>query len=67
MASIRGGVTNKMSFYLCAIGAYLFVISDTLIALEKFYVPMLMADVIIMATYISAQYLIVRGVLIHKS
>ena len=67
LASIRGQVTSKMSYYLVMIGAYLFVISDSLIALDRFYMPIHQGDVFIMTTYISAQLLIVRGVLIHKN
>lgn len=67
LASIRRHVTNEMSFYLVLAGAILFVISDTLIAFNKFYVPLILGNVFIMTTYILAQLLIVRGVLIHKN
>ncbi len=67
MASIRGRVTSISSYYLVVIGAYLFVISDSLIALERFHTPLYQGGVFIMTTYISAQLLIVRGVLIHKN
>jgi len=67
LASIRRHVTSEMSFYLVLAGAILFVISDTLIALDKFYVPLILGNVFILTTYILAQLLIVRGVLIHKN
>ena len=67
MASIRKGVTNTLSYYLVFGGAILFVTSDTLIAFDKFYNPIVHSDVMIMTTYIAAQLLIVRGVLIHRS
>ncbi|MBV6642209.1 MAG: lysoplasmalogenase [Cyclobacteriaceae bacterium] len=67
MASIRKGVTSTLSFYLVFGGAILFVISDSLIAFDKFYNPIVHSDVMIMTTYIAAQLLIVRGVLIHQS
>ncbi len=67
VACIRGPVTSKNSYYLVVIGAILFVISDSLIAFNKFYAPLIQGDVMIMATYIVAQLLLVRGVLIHGS
>lgn len=44
-------------------GAILFVCSDSVIALNKFYFPIQLSTFIIMATYIIAQYLIVTGIL----
>ncbi|MEQ8553365.1 MAG: lysoplasmalogenase [Cyclobacteriaceae bacterium] len=67
LASIRRHVTSEMSFYLVLAGAILFVFSDTLIAFNKFYVPLILGNVFIMTTYILAQLLIVRGVLMHKN
>jgi uncharacterized membrane protein YhhN len=43
-------------------GALLFLISDSLIALDRFYVPIPWSGVWIMATYLSGQYLIIRGI-----
>ena len=45
------------------IGAILFVLSDTMIAFNKFYEPIPMARIWIMATYISGQGFIIWGVL----
>lgn len=42
-------------------GAVLFVLSDSLLALNKFYHPFPMAGISIMVTYILAQYLITKG------
>lgn len=42
-------------------GALFFVLSDSLLAVNKFYQPLAYAGVFIMLTYCLAQYLIVRG------
>lgn len=44
-------------------GAFAFVISDSLLAIDKFYSEFPGAPVLIMLTYIIAQYLIVSGVI----
>jgi uncharacterized membrane protein YhhN len=54
---------NSLSFYLVFAGAFLFVISDSLIAVNKFGYPFSFSGIAIMTTYIAAQYLIVAGVL----
>ena len=48
-------------WFLC--GALAFVLSDSLLALDKFYQPLSFAGVLIMLTYCAAQYGIVRGYL----
>lgn len=45
------------------IGAIAFVSSDSLLAFNKFYSPIVMSSVLIMTTYLIAQYLIVVGIL----
>lgn len=52
---------NQSSFYLVLAGAILFVVSDSLIAINKFSFPFKLSGVLIMSTYIVAQYLIVTG------
>lgn len=47
---------------LIATGAFLFVISDSVIALNKFYTPVPYDHWIVMITYIAAQFLIIHGV-----
>ena len=44
-----------------AAGALLFVLSDTVLAINKFYYPFMEAGIIIMITYSAAQLLIVQG------
>ena len=43
------------------VGAGLFMISDTVLAINKFDSPTLYGGLVIMGTYIAAQYFIVRG------
>jgi uncharacterized membrane protein YhhN len=59
----RYGKVSRLSFILVLAGAVLFVISDSLIALNKFGFPFVFSGVAVMTTYIAAQYLIVTGVL----
>ena len=54
---------NKPAGRLMLAGVLLFVISDSLLALNKFYQPFFGAGVMIMLTYIMAQLLIVTGAL----
>lgn len=49
------------SFQLVLFGALLFMISDSMIAINKFYEPFSWASLGIMLTYITSQYLIARG------
>jgi uncharacterized membrane protein YhhN len=65
-ALFRFGKTSASSFALVFGGAILFMISDSLIAINKFLEPLSMAGMWIMVTYIAAQYLIVTGLLKHK-
>lgn len=53
---------TKASLFL-VVGAMLFVISDSMIALNKFHEPQTIYPVAIMVTYILAQYLIYRFVI----
>ncbi len=55
--------TNPKSYRLVLIGAILFIISDSFIAVNKFAYNIPQSSVWIMATYIAAQYLIVAGML----
>jgi uncharacterized membrane protein YhhN len=54
-------ITNRTSYITVLIGSILFVISDSLIAFNKFYAPLPMSTIWIMSTYGIAQYLIVTG------
>ncbi len=52
---------NKKAAWLFVTGALLFVLSDSLLAINKFYQPFAYAGVWIMLTYCAAQYNIVTG------
>ncbi|OJJ14761.1 hypothetical protein BKI52_41750 [marine bacterium AO1-C] len=57
----RKGTTSTMSYQYIFFGALIFIVSDACIAINKFVTPLPQAGLIIMVTYITAQYLIVRG------
>ena len=56
---------KKVSFYLILAGAILFVISDSVIAYNKFVHQFDTSGIVIMSTYVIAQYLIVAGYIIQ--
>lgn len=66
VALFRFGRTGSTSFAMVFGGAILFMMSDSLIAINKFLEPLLYAHFWIMLTYISAQFLIVKGLLRHS-
>jgi uncharacterized membrane protein YhhN len=45
------------------LGAIVFVSSDSILAFNKFYQPVMRSSFLIMVTYLAAQYLIVSGIL----
>jgi uncharacterized membrane protein YhhN len=57
----RKDKVNVASFYMVLAGAVLFVISDSTIAVNKFSHHFDFSGIVIMVTYIVAQYLIVSG------
>ncbi len=57
--------TNQSSFNYVIIGAAFFILSDSLIAINKFHTPFKWAGFLIMLTYIIAQFLIVIGLMKH--
>lgn len=62
-AAKRFGKASKQSFTLVLLGAITFMISDSLLAINKFYAPINHADLLIMATYLTGQFLIIRGIM----
>ncbi|TVR78860.1 MAG: lysoplasmalogenase [Chitinophagaceae bacterium] len=62
----RKGVSTSFSFTYIFIGSILFIISDTIIAVNKFYTDVYLSEFFIMLTYISAQFFIVSGSLRQK-
>jgi len=67
LAHKRRGATTIISFSLVSTGAFLFVISDSLIAVNKFAFEVPASHLLIMSSYIAAQYLIIQGLLKHQS
>jgi len=52
---------NRQSFLLVLAGAILFVVSDSMIAVNRFTQPFELARIAIMSSYITSQYLIAVG------
>ncbi|WP_448634226.1 lysoplasmalogenase [Pedobacter panaciterrae] len=61
MAAFRNMRVNKISFNLILFGAIFFLISDSTLAYNKFVKGFDLAGLLIMATYMIAQYLITIG------
>lgn len=62
-ALMRDQDSPDRSYLLVAIGSVFFLLSDSMIALDKFVTDIPLGDILIMATYLIAQYLIVEGLL----
>ncbi|WP_178984240.1 lysoplasmalogenase [Winogradskyella helgolandensis] len=62
-AYLRKDKVNILSYGLVFLGALFFLISDSILALNKFYEPLAYSNISIMVTYALAQYLIVIGIL----
>jgi len=65
-ALFRAGRTKTISFLMVFAGAVLFMISDSLLAINKFVASIVGAGFWIMLVYILAQFLIVEGLIRHK-
>ncbi|MES2731054.1 MAG: lysoplasmalogenase [Bacteroidota bacterium] len=61
----RSGRCSAYSFRLIFSGAMLFIVSDSVLAVDKFIAAVPVSSVIIMTTYSLAQYLIVLGSVAH--
>ncbi len=62
----RKNMVNTNSFHMVFIGAILFIISDSWIAINLFYKPFEFARIAIMTTYILAQLMIAKGILTFR-
>ena len=63
LAFLRKERVTYNSYNLVFYGAIFFIISDSLLALNRFYEPLFLSNIWIMFTYSLAQYLIVMGIL----
>lgn len=59
----RVSTTSGQQFIM---GALLFVVSDSLLAINKFYQPFVMSSLLIMLTYCGAQFFLVKGFVSNK-
>lgn len=66
MAVNRYGRVNSLSYKLTFYGSLLFVLSDSLLAVDRFMYTFHGSGIVIMATYMAAQYLITLGGLERK-
>jgi uncharacterized membrane protein YhhN len=64
-ALMRLGRTNTPSFAVAFLGACLFLVSDSVLAINKFHHTISGAGFIIMVSYMAAQYFIIDGFLKH--
>lgn len=65
-AALRYGRTNLKSFNWVLMGAIFFIISDAILAYNKFVERLEIGELLVMATYMVAQYLIAMGTAIRK-
>lgn len=64
-ALFRYGFTTPSGFWMVFCGALLFMISDGVLALNKFLNPIPAAGFLVMSTYAIAQFLITEGIIRH--
>lgn len=63
MAYKRKGNVSDSSFLFVFIGALSFILSDSVLAINKFLTPLPYTNFLVMGSYATAQYLIIRGLL----
>lgn len=66
LAYLRSEKVGLRSYFLVFVGALLFMISDSILALNMFCKPIVYSNIWIMTTYALAQVLIVYGILAQK-
>lgn len=65
MAIFRYNRTSPWSFYLVFSGAVIFLLSDSIIAINKFMQPVSYERILVISTYMIAQFLITTGMAEH--
>jgi uncharacterized membrane protein YhhN len=63
----RKGMVNVQSFKLVFLGALFFIVSDSILAVNKFLFGVPYSHILVMGTYATAQFLITKGVLLQDS
>jgi uncharacterized membrane protein YhhN len=66
LMAIAAGFRDDQHFLWVAMGALMFMISDTLIAVERFVTPFEYSGMAVMSTYYCAQLLICVGIVRHS-
>jgi uncharacterized membrane protein YhhN len=66
MAALRYGRVNSRSFVFILVGAILFIISDSLLAYNKFVEKWATGNLLVMVSYMMAQFSIVLGTVERK-
>lgn len=64
---LREKRVSQISYLMVFVGSLLFMTSDSILAFTMFYQPLPMSNIWIMATYATAQLLIVGGILRQKN
>ena len=65
LAAFRWGRTFQRSFVLVFSGSLFFILSDSLLAIDRFLAPFEASSWVVILTYAVAQLLIVLGILSH--
>ena len=65
-AFCRYGRVNQLSFWMVFMGSFLFLVSDSIIAINKFYKPLTYGNFLSLFFYGTSQFLIVVGFLKQK-
>ena len=65
-AFLRYKVVDNNSFILVFVGALLFLLSESILALNKFYMPIPYKNILIMLFYGISQLLIILGIINEK-
>ncbi|MCE7039520.1 lysoplasmalogenase [Dyadobacter sp. CY312] len=66
MAWLRKSFVSRTSFKMVFAGALFFMLSDSLIAIDRFLISVPFNTIWVMSTYAAAQYLIIMGILKTK-